>query len=430
MTIQSHSQSAIAALFTVCLAACSSSDSGNTSGGSANLNDSPAMSEQFGTIQQRQMDPDSTEANQALFVNAYNEFSLDVHKALVNSAPDENVIVSGYSLATALTLLMSGTAGNSRAELASLLHLDTLDPSVIDATANAVDLQLMDRNNDELILRSANRLFVSQDYTFNIPFLDNAVGNFGAPITTADFVSQSSQVVRDINAWANEQTNGFIPSILDRIDPGTVIAILNATLLDAGWSEEFFERGDGQFTNLSGETVSVPYFGNQEFYQAVSNDNLTAVDIRYAGDELSMLIVMPDQLSTAEMSLNAAGVADVVSQLSSQDVILAVPEWSFEQTIDAKELLVPLGLPSGAMDFSAMLTEDPGNIGITQAIQKARIEVDKDGTRAAAVSAIVSGTGSIPSEPIRITFNRPFWYAIRDRESGLILFSGRVVSTS
>jgi len=101
----------------------------------------------------------------------------------------------------------------------------------------------------------------------------------------------------------------------------------------------------------------------------------------YAGGAIEMLIAMPDELDAFEQALDSTELQRIVSAIRNRPVIYAAPEWSFEQSIDAKTLLQPLGLPTGPLDFSAMLVDDTGNIEITSIVQKARIEVDKNGTR-------------------------------------------------
>jgi serpin B len=423
-------KSLIATALSVALTACSNSESDGFENVEGSVFDDSILVERYGNVQSRELEPVTSDNDIEVLIAGYNQFSLDTYKAQVDTEPQENVIVSGYSLATALILTMSGTAGASREALAALLHLDTLTVDSVDATANAVDLMLDARNNESLQLRSANRLFVTdnRDYSFHTPFLDNAVANYGAPITTADFINQGPQVVEKINAWVRNETNGLIEKLLERIDPETLIAILNATLLDATWETTFQDTGDREFTTLAGESVVAPFFGNQQSYLTYVDDVLTAIDLPYAGGELSMLIVMPEELAALEQSLSSESIAEIVDQLREQRLNLNVPEWSFEQSIDAKTLLLPLGLPSGPMDFSRMLEGAQERIEITGVVQKARIEVDKDGTRAAAATAVTVGVTSVPEELINVTIDKPFWYAIRDRESGLLLFSGRVLN--
>ncbi len=420
----------IAALTTsLILIACGNSDSteGPADTATGTLADSANMTEDFASITARNRDPVTNDADIALVIDGFNQFSLDVHKALTSTAPEDNAIISGYSLANALALTMSGTANESRVALSTLLHLDAIAPADLDPAINAVDLQLESRANDKLELRSANRLFVSQGETFKPAFLDNVVANYGAPVTSADFRNQATQVADEINAWVKQQTHGLIEKLVEKVDPDTTAAILNAILLDAIWSNTFEELGDKPFTSLSAGVSDVPFFGTQTTFPASLDEQLTVVDIPYAGNQVSMLLIMPEDLDSFESSLNASMLADITRSLVPRELILGVPAWSFEQTIDARSLLIPIGLPANEMDFSAMLAENNRPLAISEILQKSRIEVDKDGTRAAAATVVVVGPTSAPVEPPAVvTFDKPFWYAIRDRETGLLLFSGRV----
>jgi serpin B len=390
---------------------------------------SDVVHERFGSLTARDLSPTSSDTAKAAVVDSFNAFTLDVHRALAAAEPGSNAIASGYSLASALALTAAGTGGESRAALNSLLRLDALPTEQIDAAINAVDLDLASRANDDLQLRSANRLFIRAGEALQPSYLDNATGNFGAPITEADFKKHAPQVVEAINQWVSEQTNGLIDQLLQEIDPDTLVAVLNAIVLDATWQDTYTDTGNSSFSTLDGRNVSTPFFAFDGSLPVLQEDGMTVVEMPYSGGAIAMLLIMPDDLATFEQSLNPTELDRITGALQSRLVDYTLPEWTFQQEIDAKALLEPLGLPTGALDFSNMLVTDPGNLEISAVKQKARIEVDRNGTRAAAATVVVIAPTSAPiqEDPLQITIDKPFWYAIRDRVTGTVLFSGRVV---
>ena len=224
------------------------------------------------------------------------------------------------------------------------------------------------------------------------------------------------------------QTDNFIPSIIDDIDPRTAIAALNAIFLDAQWQDEFQSLGERTFNAIDGPVSEVANFGGASFLtQSVDND-LTAFEIPYAGEELAMLVLMPESTESFESTLNADLLSEIVDGLQLAEVRFNIPTWQLENELDLVQLLTPFGLPANPWDFSRLV--EGGDILEILARQNARIEVDESGTVAAAVT-VTGGLGTTTSitPPITvINIDRPFVYVLRDRTTGTVLFTGRIVA--
>ena len=384
--------------------------------------DFDAVVERFGTRTTRELDPDVDEATRAAVVRALNDFSFDLHRAIAGRAPADGSVESGYSAAVALTLASAATGGDTRAALAALLGTDALAEDDVHAALNALALALESRTNDDLVLRTANRVFVQPGLALRDDFLDVATADYGAPVTEADFAGEPDAVAEAVNTWVSTQTDGFIPTIIDRFDSSTVFALLNAIFLDAGWRDDYVALGERPFTGLDGTATEVASFGGRSELPRLVRDDLTALEIPYGGDELAMLILVPASLDGFEAALDADSLATLVGEFTRADVDFVVPNWEQSASLDLGELLAPLGLPANPWDF-ARLTEPGASLDVA-AIQRARIEVDENGTRAAAVT-LVDGDTSVPES---IAIDRPFVYALRDRTSGTVLFTGRVVA--
>lgn len=415
------------------LAGCSGSSSGDNpiSNGDDNImsgstaspfDNSNAVNERFGALTSRNIAPDIDEDSQTAVVRSINDFSLNVHRIVAASDPDNGSVESGYSAAVALSMAYAGTASTTQSALANMLGVDDIEESVLHSANNALGLALTSRSNEDLVLHTANRVFVRPGFELQNRYMDIVTGDYGAPVTEADFAGANEEVTQLVNAWVSQQTGGFIPKIVDSFSPQTVFALLNTIFLDAGWQDEYQAIGAQAFNAIDGSTVSVESFGGRSQLPLLRNDDLLAVEIPYGGGDIAMLILMPTSLADFESTLDAVSVNNVVNAMSNSDVRFTVPNWEDEAELDLVELLAPLGFPPNPWDFGRMV--EGGTSLEVFAIQKARIEVDENGTRAAAVTVV----GGIESVPEFVTIDRPFVYMIRDRVTGLILFTGRVVS--
>ena len=384
--------------------------------------------ERFGTRTARDADPDADEATLAATVAAINDFSFDLHRAAV--AAGAGGVESGYGALVALSLALAGTEGDTRAALAALLGLDAIEEDGVHRALNAIALALESRANEDLVLRVADRAFVAPDLPLTDAFLDVATGQYGAPVVAADFRNAAPEVVERINAWVSDATDGLIPTLLAELDPATRFVLLNAIFLDAAWRDPYFPVEAFDFTGDGGTTVPVAGFAGESFLPFGRTDGLTALEIPYGGDEIAMLVMMPPTggLEALEASLDAAALDAIVGTLAPGEVAFTMPVWEDDASVDLVAALAPSGFPPNPWDFGRMIGpgEDP-SLAVA-ALQKARIEVDENGTRAAAATAVVATTDSEPAEPERIVVDRPFVYALRDRTTGTVLFTGRVTS--
>lgn len=428
-----HLSTIFALTSVLALAGCSDSSTedtplSNTGGDPAgltptsSLQESDAVNERFGTLTARNTTPDTDGNSQATVVRAINDFSLDLHQTVVDAAPESSSVASGYSAAVAFSLAFAGTSGSTQSSLANMLGVDDIEEPVLHNSLNALGLALNSRGNDDLVLHTANQVYVRPGLALQDDYLDVATGDYGAPVIEADFQGANEEVTRVINAWVAEQTDNFIPKIVDSFPTSTVFALLNTLFLDAAWQDEYQAVGQRDFNALDGTTQSVENFGGRSQLPVLRSDDLLALEIPYGGGDIAMLIMMPESLEVFEPTLNADTVENLIDSMTSTDVEFTVPIWEDEADLNLAELLAPLGFPDNPWDFGRMI--EGGDSLEVLAKQKARIEVDENGTRAAAVT-VVAGIESLAEFA---NINSPFVYMIRDRVTGLILFTGRVVS--
>ena len=372
-----------------------------------------------GSVTERSRDPRADGVAVNGVVAGFNEFSLTAYRARA-AQTDGNVLLATYSLALALSLASAGTAGDTRSAFARLLGVATVDPADRHAAVNAVDLILQSRGNEDVVIATANRVFVAPGLAMVEAFLDTAVRDYDAAVGQADFAGAGDAVVEEVNRWVGEQTDGFLTKAVQSFSPFTVIALVNVIFLKASWGVDFRDIGPGRFDTGS-ESISVPRFGHDDFLPQHHGDDFVAVEMPYHGGTMSMVLIVPDNLSTFEESLDTGRLATILDGLVEEGIHLSVPKWKFEQTTDALELLEPFGLPVSG-DFSAMFEGGERGYFIHQVHHQTRIEVDEKGTRAAGSTNVAIAGSHGPT----VDVDRPFLYVIRDRGSGLVLFVGRV----
>lgn len=246
---------------------------------------------------------------------------------------------------------------------------------------------------------------------------------------------QPDQARAKINNWVSDQTNqkikGLIPS--GALNPLTRLVLTNAIYFKAAWQYPF-EKGataNGDFTLLDGEKIQTGMMHESKSLAYARGNNYQAIELPYAGETASMLILLPDvgKYADFERSLDASTIDTIESNLDQQAVELSLPKFKVEAAFSLNEALAALGMPDafdqGKADFSGM-TGQP-DLFISSVLHKAYVDVNEDGTEAAAATAVVMELKSMPVSPVVVTVDRPFIFLILDQESGTILFMGRVL---
>ncbi len=405
------------------LAACGGNNDDTSSTAFGNSNG--AVVQKFGTLTERNSNPQTDTDTQSRVVESFNDLSLQLLREQGDSEPGVNTINSGFSLAVAMSMLQRATSNGDFNFIQQLLGVSDISEDRLYSAINAIDLDLESRSNEGLELRSANQLFVKPGFELEIDFLDVMTGQFDAPIADAQFEAQPEAVRIAINEWASENTNNLIPELLSQPLPdSTVLTLLNATLLDAKWRQEFRDIDNLQFTTADGRVQSVAGFSGNHSYQFFETDDALSVSIQYEGSEVSLMIIVPQDIETYTANITADTVSQRHANAQSAYLALNVPNWTTKSSIDFTTLPMTGSLTGRALDMTRM-SSDPNCCAITDFKQEAIIEVDKDGTRAAAVTVI--GVSPTSAPPV-VNIDRPFIFMIRDEPTGLILFSGRVLS--
>jgi serpin B len=248
-----------------------------------------------------------------------------------------------------------------------------------------------------------------------------------------DFIAEAEAARVAINAWVAERTNDRIPELLPPgvVDATTRLVLVNAIYLHATWAEPFSEdrTAEAPFTLNDGTEVTVEMMHRDGGMRYGTGDGWQAVELDYVGNELAMLLVVPDAGRYAEVE---AGVADglldeAAASLRDRGVALAMPRFEVRTEASLVAMLSRLGMPTAftpEADFSGMTDETA--LWIDEVVHEAWIRVNESGTEAAAATAVAMRMSAVVTD-VELEIDRPFLFALRDRETGTILFMGRVL---
>ncbi|MGB5931611.1 MAG: serpin family protein [Anaerolineae bacterium] len=386
---------------------------------------------------QRVTSPDVAQPDLAELVAGNSAFAFDLYQALREE--NGNLFYSPYSISLALAMTYAGARGETEQQMADTLHY-TLPQDRLHPGFNALDIELASRGEgaegkDEkgFRLNIVNAIWGQTGYEFLSKFLDTLAENYGAGLRLLDFVKASEESRGVINDWVSEETEGKIEDLLppDSISPATVLVLTNAIYFNAAWSYPFEEEltHDGTFNLLDGEQVTVPMMEQTEYFGYAQGDGYQAVELPYDGEELSMVILLPEAGRFEEFAsaLDAQRVDSILKDITPQEVHLTMPKFTYESGFRLKETLAAMGMPAAftSADFSGM--DGTRNLFIDDVYHKAFISLDEAGTEAAAATAVVVARAA-PTPPKEVTVDHPFVFMIRDMETEAILFLGQVVN--
>jgi len=409
----------------------------------------PQQGQELQSDKQRITSPIASSADLAALVEDNSIFALDTYQ---NLPDDGNIFFSPYSISIALAMTYAGARQSTEQQIADTLHF-TLPQDRLHPVFNSLDMELSQRGQgakgkDEkgFRLNIVNAIWGQKGFTFLQNFLDTLAENYGAGIRLLDFISAPESARVTINDWVSEQTEGKIKDLIPTgaISPLTRLVLTNAIYFNAAWLNTFSKdlTMDGTFHLLNGNEVTVPMMHQTEQLAYTEGSNYQAVELPYDGREISMLILLPQagKFTDFEGSLDADKVGDIVKALEPRRVGLTMPKFEFTSSFSLNEVLKTMGMPLAFTPTppSGICSNEYANFSgmggrcdlyISDVIHKAFVSVDESGTEAAAATAVVMVTSSLPiGEPVSFVIDRPFIFLIRDIQTGTILFIGRVMN--
>jgi serpin B len=385
----------------------------------------------------------ASQADLETLVSGNTEFALDLYQQL-SQENEDNLFYSPYSISLALAMTYAGARGETKQQMADVLHF-TLDDESLHAAFNKLALELASRSEvpedyygEGFQLNIANALWGQKDYKFLSEFLDVLAENYDAGIRLVDFKKEFEEARIIINNWVSEQTEGRIEEVLPEgsINNQVRFVLTNAIYFSANWRFQFEEEDtyDDIFYLLDGSEVTVPMMHQTDYLGYAKGDGYQAVELPYDTGELSMVIILPEKGSFEEFenSLDTGLLDEIIGGIEKNtQVVLTMPRFEFESEFSLKEVLEAMDMTDAfycdEADFSGITDGDTP--WLDDVIHKAFVSVDEEGTEAAA-SSLVIGVSGISPEPPEVNIDHPFIFLIRDIETDTILFIGRVMNPS
>jgi serpin B len=381
---------------------------------------------------------DSTAAVAGGVVRANTKFGIDLFKKLTAAADNQNVIISPASVLLALAMAYNGAGGTTQEAMARTLGLDSLNPEEVNASFASLLTALPAR--DSLIqLLIANSLWADKRIAFKRDFIDRTKTFYQAELNNLDFASPASPSV--INSWVSRKTHDKIKSIVGQIKSDVILFLIDAIYFKGNWSTPFDEKSttDRPFHHLNGTDKPVRMMKQGGSYQYFHAHKIQAIALPYGKGGMSMVVILPDSDMTldqfTEQRLNRQSWEEWMTELRLAGGNIELPRFTLENDFLLNQALMSLGMEEAFdernANFKPMVeANDVQNVYISGVRQKTFIEVNEKGSEAAAVTSVevsITAAFQTPKPPFKMVVDRPFFFAIRDNESGMLLFMGSIV---
>ncbi len=370
-----------------------------------------------------------------IVVEGNNKFALELYAKL--RVKEGNLFFSPYSISTALAMTWAGAWAETEKQMALVLHF-TLPQEYLHQTFWRLQTQLNApdrRRGYELTV--ANALWGQKGYGFLKEFLELIKTNYGGGLGEVDFVTAAESARKTINGWVEKETKNKIKNLIGPgvLDSMTRLVLTNAIYFKGNWARQFKEdkTKEAPFTLSGGEKVDAAMMNQTTEFNYMETEDFQGLELPYVDNELSMIILLPKEnggLVGLEQMLTPENLSQWLARLSRRKVIVSIPKFKMTSQFGLAGVLASMGMRdafSERADFSGM--NGKRDLFISAVIHKAYVDVNEEGTEAAAATGVVVGLTSVgPREIPVFRADHPFLFLIRDNHSGSILFIGRVMN--
>ncbi|HLX33749.1 MAG TPA: serpin family protein [Candidatus Limnocylindrales bacterium] len=373
--------------------------------------------------------------------DALNAFGFDLLRGAVASGG--NGVISPASIAIALGMARPGARGTTATQMDAVMRALASDDHA--SWLNALDAALASRTgtfkdavgkDEPVTLRIANATFAQRDLQIEPAYLDALASRFGSGVRLVEYRTSTEAARQAINSWVSDQTEARIPELIDKgdLDQLTRLVLVNAIYLKAAWLTPFDPAltAPAPFTTADGTSVDVATMHGTTDLAYASGTGWRAVELPYVGGQLALTIIVPDDLAAFVKGLDGPTFRSITGALTETSVDLSLPKFGTETKIDLASLLASLGMPDAfdpvKADFSGITTAE--QLYISAVIHQANIDVDEKGTTASAATAVAIRASALPSNQVELHVDQPFLFALRDVETGAIVFIGQITSPS
>jgi len=363
-------------------------------------------------------------------VQSDNKFGLKLFKEIIKEEKDKNVFISPLSVSMALGMTYNGANGSTQEAMQKTLELNGLTIQEVNESYKSL-IELLSGLDPKVKFQIANSIWYRQEYTFEKEFIDLNKKYFNAEVRGLNFADPNA--VKIINGWVDKNTNGKIKEIVDPpIDPLTVMFLINAIYFKGSWTYQFDKKltKDDWFVLPDSSRKACKMMNQKGEFNYLRNDNFQAIDLPYGDGDFSMTIFLPHpgkNIDSLIAEFNQENWDLWINSFSKHELTIEFPKFTLEYELKLNDVLTALGMgiafdPEQA-DFTKIY-KGPENAYISKVKHKTFVEVNEEGTEAAAVTSVEIG---ITSVGLWMRVDRPFIFVIRENKSQTILFMGKIV---
>lgn len=361
---------------------------------------------------------------------ALNDFGFALFGKVLKTQPTNNVTVSPASLFLAMGMAYNGASGETQKAMAKSLGIEGVAPQDLNAANKDVSTSLAG-GDAGILLEVANSVWAQQGVEFETAFLGRLKDFYGATAQSLDFSAPES--VKTINDWVHLSTHERIPTIIDKIDADTVMFLINAVYFKGDWMDPFKKdlTENRDFHLLGGKTKSHPFMTRRGDYDFYAGEGMRIVRLPFGKGRLGMIFLLPDEnvpRAEFEKKLTAKNWSDWTAKMRQMNGTVVLPKFKLEYEATLTDTLKSMGMavafdPDMA-DFSGMRSQK--DLFLQFVIHKTFVQIDEQGAEAAAVTGMAVGATSVapPMKEFAFVADRPFYFAIQDRSTGIVLFLG------
>ncbi|MEO8891214.1 MAG: serpin family protein [Coleofasciculaceae cyanobacterium] len=363
-------------------------------------------------------------------VDANTKFGFKLFQEVLKQDSKKNVFISPTSIAIALSMTYNGASGETQQEMANALQLQGMSLQDINQANNTLKTSL--ENADPAVQMSiANSLWAKQGISFKPEFMQQNQQFYGAKVTELDFAKPESANI--INSWVKENTKGKIEQIVDQLKPDDVLFLINAIYFKGNWTKPFdkTKTTDRPFTLANGSQKQQAMMSQSGRYKYYENDSFQAVSLPYGKGRMSLYVFLPNKttnLETFQQQLQSENWQQWMNQFAMRQGSVQLPRFKFDYDIKLNKALKSLGMETAFSPRANFSNMTSASVAINEVKHKTFVEVNEEGTEAAATTSVGVALTSIrtPEAPFNMVVDRPFFCAIRDNQTGTILFMGSI----
>jgi serpin B len=362
-------------------------------------------------------------------------FALALYQKLRSSGG--NIFFSPYSLSTALAMTYAGARGDTERQMEKTLHFSLDQKHLHPAFAELQSKLNAVQNNKKIKLNTANSLWPQQDYKFLDEYLTLVKQYYGVSITPVDYKHAREAARELINNWVEDKTQHKIKNPIQRglLDPLTRLVLVNAIYFKGNWASQFesSQTRNAAFFLSPGKSVQTPMMSQKRQFRYAELESLQLLELPYVGSQLSMLVLLPKErggLAQLESSLSMEDLKRWKSRLHDTDVLVFLPKFKVTSQFRLDKTLMTMGMADAFSETKANfagMDGKPNWLYISAVIHKTFVDVNEEGTEAAAATAVAIQARGIPAQPPTFRADHPFLFLIYENQTDSILFLGRII---